>query len=115
MLDCSGGHLFPAQVLEDQLWKLAVLVREQDRGQGLALKRADRLRRVLDLRVYDILVLHLRTQLLRDGVDFTVSDTSHGREVAPEGSLQMLLIAADKAMQTLDRDSNHRDRSRTPA
>lgn len=121
MLCCSGDRLCPAQVLEDQLWRLALLVREQDRGQGLALKRTDRLRRVLDLRVYEIFLVHVRTQLLQDGVDFTVADSSRERAAATEGCLspspidalgplELLLSAADRAIQKLDGDMNNQDR-----
>jgi len=59
------------QALEDQLWSLAILVREQgqgDRRASLPLGRCDRLRRALDVRVYEVLLLHVRTQLIWDGL-----------------------------------------------
>lgn len=99
-------------MLKDQLWKLSLLVRGQDRdrdrGQGLDLKRRDRLRRTLDLRVYEILLLLVRTQLLRDGIDTTVlssqtvaSCAGCRSTAANDGAepLQMLLNAADEAIQ----------------
>lgn len=55
-------------MLERSLWNLAILVRNQDRGQKVALRRCERLRRVLDLRIYEVLLLHVRTRLLWDGI-----------------------------------------------
>lgn len=70
-LDTYG--FFPApyesQMVEDRLWELSILVREQDRGKGLALRRNEYMRRVLDMRVYELLLLQLRTQLIWDGVE----------------------------------------------
>lgn len=99
-------------MLKDQLWKLSLLVRGQDRDrdrrQGLALKRRDRLRRALDLRVYEIILLLVRTKLLRDGADTNILPsqtvaTCAGFRSSPAddsaGSLQMLLNATDEAMQ----------------
>lgn len=60
------------QVLEQQVWDLAMLVR----GQGeepqhqqhvLPLRRCERLRRTLDARIYEVLLLHVRTRLIWDG------------------------------------------------
>lgn len=65
-------------MLEDQLWDLAVLVRDQDSGNGLDLNRRGRLRRLLDLRVYEILLLHVRTRLIRDGIIAHHEETGGG-------------------------------------
>ena len=55
-------------MLERSLWNLALLVRNQDRGQKVPLRRCERLRQVLDLRIYEVLLLHVRTRLLWDGI-----------------------------------------------
>lgn len=55
-------------MLEQSLWDLAILVRNQDRGKKVALRRCERLRRVLDLRIYEVLLLHVRTRLVWDGI-----------------------------------------------
>lgn len=60
------------QVLETQLWGLAMLVREQgqeDHRQPIPLNRCERLRRSLDVRIYEVLLLHVRTRMIWDGVD----------------------------------------------
>lgn len=57
------------QVIEEHLWRLAILVRDQSRGPPIALNRRDFLRRIVDLRMYEILLLHVRTQIIWDGVD----------------------------------------------
>lgn len=57
-------------MLEQGLWDLAILVRNQDRGQKVALRRCERLRRVLDLRIYEVLLLHVRTRLVWDGIKY---------------------------------------------
>lgn len=73
------------QVLEKQLWDLAILVREQDCGQGLALRRCERLRRVLDLRVYEVLLLHVRTQIIWHGLGDDAHVTLDGETSAVKG------------------------------
>lgn len=70
--------LMECQVVENQLWSLAMLVREQDQEeyrQPLPLSRCDRLRRTLDVRIYELLLLHVRTRMIWDGVD----GNSHNR------------------------------------
>ncbi|CAM9600055.1 unnamed protein product [Laminaria digitata] len=64
----EAGWKIDAKALERSLWDLAILVRNQDRGQKVALRRCERLRRVLDLRIYEVLLLHVRTRLLWDGI-----------------------------------------------
>lgn len=64
---------YESQMVEDRLWELAILVREQDRGKGLALRRNEHMRRVLDMRVYELLLLQLRMQLIWDGVQTALS------------------------------------------
>lgn len=70
------------QALEEQLWELAVTVRDQDSKQGLALSRCARLRRVLDLRMYDIMLLRVRTRLVWGG---TAEDSSSQHEDCQNG------------------------------
>ncbi|CAM9617578.1 unnamed protein product, partial [Ectocarpus fasciculatus] len=65
------------KALEQQLWDLAMLVRGPDlkdrwhgeRHQGLALNRRELLRRTLDVRVFEVLLLYVRTRLIWDGID----------------------------------------------
>lgn len=60
------------QALEKKLWGLAMLVREQDqedRGPPVPLHRCERLRRTLDVRIYEVLLLHVRTRMIWDGLD----------------------------------------------
>ncbi|CAM9589536.1 unnamed protein product, partial [Ectocarpus sp. 4 AP-2014] len=63
------------KALEQQLWDLAMLVRGPDRRrhrerhQGLSLNRCELLRRTLDVRVFEVLLLYTRTQLIWDGID----------------------------------------------
>lgn len=98
------------QVLEKQLWDLAILVREQDRGQGLALRRCESLRRVLDLRVYEVLLLHVRTHIIWHGADddarvtlggeaSPVTDRSrYGRDGGREGLLGSAVMEIERAI-----------------
>lgn len=68
------------QMLEKQLWGLAMLVREQhqqDRRPPIPLNRCGRLRRTLDVRIYEVLLLHVRTRMIWDGLDAD-GDSSDG-------------------------------------
>lgn len=98
------------QVLEKQLWELAILVRQQECGEGLALRRCERLRRVLDLRVYEVLLLHVRTQIIwhglgddarvtLDGETSPVTDCSRdGRDGGREGLLGSAVLEIERAI-----------------
>ncbi|CAB1117240.1 unnamed protein product [Ectocarpus sp. CCAP 1310/34] len=71
------------KALEQQLWDLAMLVRGPDlrghceRHQGLALNRCELLRRTLDVRVFEVLLLYMRTRLIWDGIDNDDDDNDH--------------------------------------
>lgn len=76
------------KALEQHLWDLAMLVRGPDlkdrghreRHQGLALNRCELLRRTLDVRVYEVLLLYTRTRLIWDGIDNDDDDDKDGNE-----------------------------------
>lgn len=82
---------YALQALEQSVWDLAVLVRDQDRGQKVPLRRCERLRRVLDLRIYELLLLHVRTRLLWDGIraDYgTVAGVNGGTDITVWAELE---------------------------
>jgi len=52
-----------AEKLEAHMWRLVLLVRCQDRKKGLRLARHESQRKLLDMRIYEILLLYMRQQL----------------------------------------------------
>ncbi|CAM9215442.1 unnamed protein product [Phaeothamnion confervicola] len=57
----------PLVSLERQIWRLAALTRCQDRSEGLRLRRADTQRKVLDQRVYELILCYARMVLIWEG------------------------------------------------
>lgn len=58
-----------------------MLVRRQDQApqhQRLPLNRCERLRRTLDVRIYEVLLLHVRTRLIWDGIGNDDDDDDGG-------------------------------------
>ena len=60
----TGEPEVPREQLEADMWKLALLVRCHDRAQGVRLLRHESQRKLLDLRLYELLLLCLRSTLL---------------------------------------------------
>ena len=51
-----GGEVNEDEV-EQHIWKLVLLVRCQDRNRGLRLQRHESQRKLLDLRLYELILL----------------------------------------------------------
>lgn len=77
-----------------------MLVREQDSGQRLALRRCEGLRRVLDMRIYELLLLHVRTQLIWDGIDID-SRSGTNLEVNHDTTLASSIVDRSKVPEGL--------------
>lgn len=54
--------------VEQHLWRLVLLVRCQDRQRGLRLQRHEPQRKLLDLRLYELLLLYMRLIFMKEKV-----------------------------------------------
>ena len=57
--ESQGGEIDVEQV-EQHMWRLVLLVRCQDRERGLRLQRHESQRKLLDLRLYELILLYMR-------------------------------------------------------
>jgi len=74
----QGGEVDEAEV-EQHMWRLVLLVRCQDRGRGLRLQRHESQRKLLDLRLYELILLTMRIVFLKEKVVSVDSVRGGGR------------------------------------
>ena len=53
--------------MEGHMWRLALVVRCHDRAKGLRLRRHEAQRKLLDMRLYELLLLYMQHTLLDEG------------------------------------------------
>ncbi|GMI45105.1 hypothetical protein TrCOL_g6561 [Triparma columacea] len=63
----QGGEVSEGEV-EQHMWRLVLLVRCQDRGRGLRLQRHESQRKLLDLRLYELILMTMRIVFLKEKV-----------------------------------------------
>ena len=70
----TKGDIANEDEVEQHMWRLILLVRCQDRSRGLRLQRHESQRKLLDLRMYELLLLYIRITLLKEkSVDIEVT------------------------------------------
>ena len=90
------SSLSPEEI-EEHLWRLVLLVRCQERHRGLRLGRAEPQRRLLDFRVYELLIVFIMKALLSDGaVAATLPEPSKPRLVFDDGPLAERIARAQR-------------------
>ena len=60
-----GSSAFDPNALEARMWRIVLLVRCHDRTRGLRLAREEPQRKLLDLRLYELIVLYLSATAAR--------------------------------------------------
>jgi len=74
----GGGDDLGEGEVEQHLWRLVLLIRCQDRGRGLRLQRHEPQRKLLDLRVYELVLHYMRITLLKEKSVSVVSSVGGG-------------------------------------
>ena len=64
----EDSELVNEEQVEQHMWRLVLLVRCQDRERGLRLKRNESQRKLLDMRLYGLILCVMRAAFLRDNV-----------------------------------------------
>jgi len=64
----ANGESVTEEEVEQHLWRLVLLVRCQDRDRGLRLQRHESQRKLLDLRVYELVLLYMRITFMKEKV-----------------------------------------------
>mmetsp|Transcript_29172 Transcript_29172/g.85136 ORF Transcript_29172/g.85136 Transcript_29172/m.85136 type:complete len:336 (+) Transcript_29172:859-1866(+) len=93
-----------AEKLEAHMWRLVLLVRCQDRKKGLRLARHESQRKLLDMRIYELLLLYMRQELVEEEL---IRESEDGRHlifapIAGEDFLRHLGKNKDPTLSSLN-------------